>query len=73
MFSRRENIRNCRCCRGKQLREEASPELEEVVIDQPRPQAPSPEPEPAKGGWLSLRGWFSESSKETEFAGESSV
>ncbi|MCY3974011.1 MAG: hypothetical protein OXF02_00470, partial [Simkaniaceae bacterium] len=47
----------CGCC-NSEVKEK--PELEEVVVEQPKltPPSPEPEPEPAKGGWLSLSTWF---------------
>ena len=63
----------CRgCCKSK-VKEK--PELEEVVIEQPKltPPSPEPEPEPAKGGWLSLSSWFAKPSEAKEPVDESSV
>ncbi|MCY3974450.1 MAG: hypothetical protein OXF02_02775 [Simkaniaceae bacterium] len=50
-------------------------ELEEVVIEQPKPESPSPEPapEPAKGGWFSPSGWFAKPSEDTESVNESLI
>ncbi|MCY3974360.1 MAG: hypothetical protein OXF02_02285 [Simkaniaceae bacterium] len=47
-----------RCCQAKRPEEEATPELEEVVVDQPR--SASPEPEPAIGGRFNIAEWVAE-------------
>ncbi|MCY3975023.1 MAG: hypothetical protein OXF02_05715 [Simkaniaceae bacterium] len=73
VFTFRENIKDCRCCRSELPKVKAIPELEEVVIEQPKSKPPSPEPEPAKEGWWNLSSWFASPSETDESVDESPV
>ncbi|MCY3974033.1 MAG: hypothetical protein OXF02_00585 [Simkaniaceae bacterium] len=66
----------CGCierCRIKRSKKTMNPDLEEVVVEQPRLKSPSPESAPTAPTWWSLfGGWFAEPSGTTESVGESS-
>ncbi|MCY3974577.1 MAG: hypothetical protein OXF02_03420 [Simkaniaceae bacterium] len=56
------------------LKERATPELEEVVVEQPKCESPSPEPVPtAPAWWNPFGGFFAKPNGATESVDESSV